>query len=248
MVDEGMDAVRAGLARGEERGAAEGVYLPVPLEWQRIPIEESLRRSREFLELMRRRRTVRAFSPEPVPFELISNAVVTAGSAPSGANQQPWTFVVVSDPEVKRRMREAAEAEEREFYAHRISPEWRAALAPLGTDFVKAHLTDAPYLVVVFEQPFGLERTPEGERRVKHYYAQESTGIAVGLFLASLTEAGLVALTHTPSPMSFLNTVLKRPRNERPFVVLAVGYPAPDATVPAHALEKKPLDQIMVRI
>ena len=248
MVDQGMNAVRAGLARGEQRAEEEGVYLPLPLDWERLPVEESLERSRQFLELMRRRRTVRMFSTDPVSFELISNAVATAGSAPSGANQQPWTFVVITDAEIKRRIREAAEAEEKEFYERRISPEWRAALAPLGTDFVKAHLTDAPYLVVVFEQPFGLEQTPEGERRVKHYYAQESTGIAVGLFLASITGAGLVALTHTPNPMAFLNKVLGRPRNERPFVVLAVGYPARDATIPAHALEKKPLDQIMVRL
>ncbi len=224
-------------------------YEPIPLEFERLPLEEGLRRSRAFLATMRTRRSIRFFSPEPVPFELIENAIATAGSAPSGANQQPWTFVVVSDPDLKRQMREAAEEEERSFYDHRISDEWRAALVPLGTDEVKSHLTDAPYVVVVFEQPFGLKTDAGGkEVRVKHYYAQESVGIAVGLFLASITQAGLCALTHTPSPMNFLRTVLRRPRNERPFVVIPVGYPAENATIPAHALEKKPIDQILIRM
>ena len=226
-----------------------GGFRPIPLEYERLSIEDSLERSRSFLATMRKRRSIRSFSTEAVPIELIENAIAAAGTAPSGANQQPWTFVVVSDPKLKSQMREAAEAEEREFYDHRISDEWRAALVPLGTDEVKTHLTDAPYVVVVFEQPFGLERDADGtEQRVKHYYAQESVGIAVGLFLASITEAGLCALTHTPSPMNFLRTLLKRPRNERPFVVLPVGYPAEDATVPSHALEKKPLDQILIRM
>ncbi len=224
-------------------------YDPIPLDFQRLTVEKSLKRSSEFLATMRKRRSIRRFSSEPVPFELIENAIATAGTAPSGANQQPWTFVVVSSPELKRQMREAAEEEERSFYDHRISDEWRAALVPLGTDEVKTHLTDAPYVVVVFEQPFGLEADAEGnERRVKHYYAQESIGIAVGLFLASITEAGLCALTHTPSPMNFLRTLLKRPRNERPFVVLPVGYPAENATIPAHALEKKPIEQILIKM
>jgi iodotyrosine deiodinase len=223
-------------------------YRPVPLEHERISLVESLHRSRDFLRSMRQRRSIRKFSPEPVPFELIENAIATAGTAPSGANQQPWTFVVVSDPEIKRQMRQAAEDTERDFYANRISPEWRDALAPLGTDAVKTHLTDAPYVVVVFEQPFGLEIDDAGnEIRRKHYYAQESVGIAVGLFLASITQAGLCALTHTPSPMIFLRDLLGRPRNERPFVVLPVGYPAEDATVPAHALTRKPIDEIMIR-
>jgi iodotyrosine deiodinase len=224
-------------------------YEPIPLDFERLLVEESQRRSREFLATMRKRRSIRAFSPESVPIELIENAIAAAGTAPSGANQQPWTFVVVSDPEIKGQIREAAEGEEREFYEHRISDEWRAALVPLGTDEVKTHLTDAPYVVVVFEQPFGLKRDVAGnEVRVKHYYAQESVGIAVGLFLASITTAGLCALTHTPSPMNFLRDVLKRPRNERPFVVMPVGYPAADATIPAHALEKKSLDQILIRM
>lgn len=229
---------------------AEGeAYAPVPLEYRRPDVEESLARSRAFLATMRRRRSVRHFSPDPVPIELIANAVAAAGTAPSGANLQPWTFVVVSDPAVRREIRAAAEAEERDFYAHHITPEWRAALAPLGTDWVKTHLTDAPYIVVVFAQAYGLTRGPDrAERQVKHYYAAESVGIAVGLFLASITHAGLVALTHTPSPMAFLGHLLGRPRNERPYVVIPVGYPAPDATVPAHALRKKPLDEILVRV
>lgn len=223
-------------------------YVTVPLDHRRLTAEESLARSQAFLATMQERRSVRVFSPEPVPEKLIENAVAAAGTAPSGANQQPWTFAVIADPAIKACIREAAEAEERDFYAHHITPEWRAALAPLGTDFHKAHLTDAPYLVIVFSQAFGLEQLPNGaERQWKHYYALESVGIATGLFLASITHAGLVALTHTPSPMRFLAAILGRPRNERAFVVIPVGYPHPDATVPAHALEKKPLDQILAR-
>jgi iodotyrosine deiodinase len=223
-------------------------YQPVPLGFRRLPVAESLERSRAFLETMRERRSVRMFSTDPVPYELIENAVAAAGTAPSGANCQPWTFAVVSDPDLKQRLRDAAEDEEHDFYAHHISDEWRAALAPLGTDFRKAHLTEAPYTVVVFGHAYGLEEMPDGtERRFKHYYMQESVGIAVGFFLASIMHAGLVALTHTPSPMAFLAEVLGRPRNERPYIVLPVGYPADNATVPKHALEKKPLDEILVR-
>lgn len=226
----------------------DATYVPLPLEWQRLPEAESLRRSREMLAMLRERRSIRKFSPEPVPYELIENAVAAAGTAPSGANQQPWTFAVVVDPAIKQQIRTVAEREERDFYDHHITPEWRAALAPLGTDFRKAHLTDAPYLVIVFAHAYGLERLPNGaERQWKHYYTPESVGIAVGLFLASITAAGLVALTHTPNPMAFLGEVLGRPRNERAYVVLPVGYPAADATVPEHALQKKPLDEILVR-
>jgi iodotyrosine deiodinase len=224
-------------------------HVPIPLEFDRLSPEESLSRSRAFLETMRTRRSVRQFSTEPVPYELIENAVSAAGTAPSGANQQPWTFVVVSDQSTKEKIREAAENTERDFYERRISTEWRNALQPLGTDYTKPHLSEAPYLVVVFEQPFGLEIDEHGEEvRAKHYYAQESVGIAVGLFIASITSAGLCCLTHTPSPMIFLRDLLQRPRNERPFVVLPVGYPANDATVPAHALEKKALSEILVHV
>jgi iodotyrosine deiodinase len=228
--------------------ANDASYVQLPFVHRRLAPEESVARSRAFLETMRQRRSVRAFSPEPVPFALLEQAVEAAGTAPSGANQQPWTFVVVGDPALKAQIRAAAEEEERDFYTGHITPEWRAALAPLGTDPVKTHLTDAPYVVIVFAQAFGLELHPDGrERQFKHYYVAESVGIAVGLFLASITHAGLVALTHTPNPMGFLGSILDRPRNERAYVVMPVGYPAPGATVPAHALEKKPLDQILIR-
>jgi iodotyrosine deiodinase len=217
-------------------------YNPVPLEFERLSADEQLARSREFLERMSARRSVREFSQEPVEFELIENAIAAAGTAPSGANQQPWTFVVVSDPALKREIRAAAEAEEREAYEHRMTEEWLQALEPLGTDWRKPHVEDAPYVIVVFEQAYGLE----GDRRWKHYYAKESVGIAVGLLLASLHLAGLATLTHTPSPMSFLGRILGRPRNERAFCLIPVGYPAEGSTVPK--LEKKPLDEILVRV
>lgn len=214
----------------------------VPLAFERIPEEEQLARSRAFLEEMRRRRTVRAFSSEPVPFELVENAIATAGTAPSGAHQQPWTFVVVSDPDVKRRIRAAAEEEERRSYESRMPDEWLEALRPLGTDWRKPHIEDAPFVIVVFEQAYGVR--PDGAR-VKHYYVKESVGIAVGLLLASLHRAGLATLTHTPSPMGFLREILGRAENERPYVLIPVGYPAEGCEVPD--LERKPLDEILVR-
>jgi iodotyrosine deiodinase len=216
-------------------------YTPIPLEFERFTPAEQLARSQEFVERMRTRRSVRQFSCEPVPFELVANAVAAAGTAPSGANQQPWTFVAVSDPQVKREIRLAAEAEEREAYEHGMTEEWLRALEPLGTDWRKAHIEDAPYVIVVFEQAYGLE----GSQRWKHYYAKESVGIAVGLLLASLHLAGLATLTHTPSPMRFLAEILGRPRNERAFCLIPVGYPADGATVPK--LEKKPLEEILLR-
>lgn len=215
-------------------------YRPVPLEWTRLAPSEALMRSRAFLEQMRARRTVRAFSLDPVSVELIRNAIEVAGTAPSGAHQQPWTFVAVSDPELKRRIREGAEAAEREFYDRRASPDWLEALRPLGTDFVKEHITDAPWVIAVFEQVYGLE----GDRKRKHYYARESVGIAVGFLLAALHTAGLVALTHTPAPMAFLRRVLARPPNERAFCLIPVGYPAAGAVVPD--LRRKPLGEIAV--
>jgi len=232
----------------DRRGQADETLYPfVPLVHEHLDDGEAAARSRAFLETMRGRRTVRQFSDEPVPFELIANAVAAAGTAPSGAHQQPWTFVVVSDPDVKRRIRVAAEEEERDNYHRRMSEEWKAALRPLGTDWVKAHLTTAPYLIAVFEQAYGLILDSGGrERQIKHYYAAESTGIAVGFLLASLRQAGLVALTHTPSPMGFLRETLGRPRNERAFVLIAVGHPAPDCRVPD--LQRKGLQEIMVRV
>lgn len=207
---------------------------------------ERLEASRAFGLVMGRRRSIRAFSSDPIPWELIENAIRAAGSAPSGANLQPWTFVVVEDPETRRRIREVTEAEERESYEHRMAPDWLAALEPLGTDWHKPHMTDAPYLIVVFEHTYGLTTNPDGTvRKVKHYYVRESVGIAVGILLASLTHAGLATLTHTPNPMGFLSELLGRPNNERAYVVIPVGYPAPEATVPD--IGKKPLDEILVR-
>ncbi len=217
-------------------------YRPVPLEFTRLDADEALRRSREFRALMQARRSVRFFSTDPVPEELVENALRVAGTAPSGAHQQPWTFVAVSDPETKARLREGAEAEERDFYDRRATEEWKEAIAPIGTDWVKTHITDAPYVIVVFEQPW----RPGKDGKVKHYYVRESVGIAVGFFLAAIQAAGLCALTHTPSPMKFLAEILGRPTNERPFILIPVGYPAEGAEVPD--LERKPLDEIAVRI
>jgi iodotyrosine deiodinase len=213
----------------------------VPLAFERLTREEQIARSRAFLGRMRERRTVRDFSSEPVPYELVENAVATAGTAPSGAHQQPWTFVIVSDRGVKRRIREAAEQEERRSYDSRMPDEWLEALRPLGTDWRKLHIEDAPYLVVVFEHAYGIR--PDGSK-VKNYYVKESVGIAVGLLLASLHEAGLATLTHTPSPMGFLREILDRPENERPYVLIPVGYPAEGCVVPD--LERKGLAEILV--
>ena len=214
----------------------------MPLAFERLPADEQLARSRRFLERLRTRRSVRHFSEDAVPYELVANAIAAAGTAPSGAHQQPWTFVVVSDPEAKRRIREAAEDEERRSYEGRMPNEWLEALRPLGTDWRKAHIEDAPYVVVVFEQAYGVR--PDGTK-IKHYYVKESVGIAVGLMLASLHEAGLATLTHTPSPMGFLREILGRPENERPYVLIPVGYPEADCVVPD--LERKPLAEILVR-
>ncbi len=219
-------------------------YAFTPLEFERLTPDQQITRSREFLARMRTRRTVREFSPEPVPFELIANAIATAASAPSGANQQPWTFAVVADPLLKRRIRQAAEAEERESYQRRMSDEWLEALAPLGTDWHKPHLEAAPYLIVVFAQVYGLAVDAEGNsRKIKHYYVGESVGIAVGMLLCSLHQAGLATLTHTPNPMAFLSEVLQRPANERATMIIPVGYPADDARVPV--IGKKSLDEVM---
>jgi nitroreductase len=214
-------------------------YTPAALDFSRAPEDIARSDSEAFLERMRRRRSVREFSADPVPRELIENALRTAGTAPSGANQQPWSFVVISDPAVKERIRDAAEHEEQLLYAKRASQEYLRAIEPIGTDAVKPHITDAPYLIVVFEQLWGLNA--DGGKH-KHYYVRESVGIAVGLLIAALHTAGLATLTHAPSPMGFLKEILGRPENERPFLLLPVGYPAEGASVPA--LEKKPLEAI----
>jgi iodotyrosine deiodinase len=214
-------------------------YTPTPLRFTRLSEKEALRRSREFHARVAERRSVRHFSTEPVPHELIENAIRVAGTAPSGANQQPWTFVVVSDPELKARIRGAAEREEDLLYTERASDEYLEAIEPIGTDARKPHVTDAPYLIAVFEQAWS--RDADGEKR-KNYYVRESVGIAVGFLLLALHSSGLVALTHAPSPMGFLKEILERPENERPFLLIPVGYPAEDAEVPV--LEKKSLGEI----
>jgi iodotyrosine deiodinase len=214
----------------------------VPLEFERLPEDVMRERATTFRDSLRRRRTVREFSTEPVPFDVVMAAIQAAASAPSGANRQPWTFVTVTDPGLKRRIREAAEEEERQSYEGRMPDEWLAALEPLGTDWHKPHLEDAPVLIVVFEQTVGI--ATDGSK-VKHYYAKESVGIAVGFLLAALHLAGLATLTHTPSPMGFLREALGRPPTERPFVLVPVGYPADGATVPA--ITKKPLDEVLLQ-
>jgi iodotyrosine deiodinase len=217
----------------------------IPLDFRRLASDEQRRRAVEFYELMKLRRTVREFSPESAPFELIELAIKTAGIAPSGANQQPWRFVVVSDPAIKRRIRLAAEEEERENYGGRFPDEWLQALAPLGTDWRKEFLEVAPYLIVVFKIDYEVERLPDGtERKVKHYYVNESVGIACGMLLAALHNAGLATLTHTPNPMGFLSEILQRPKNEKPYLLVPVGYPAGGAKVPN--ITKKRLEEIML--
>jgi nitroreductase len=214
----------------------------VPYSLERRPAPEMLARARAFRAELALRRSVRHFSDEPVDLELVDECIRAAGSAPSGAHRQPWTFVVVRDPQVKRRIRLAAEAEERELYQHRMSAEWREALAPLGTTWEKPFLETAPVLVAVFRQAYGLA----GERRTTNYYTQESVGIALGFLIAALHLAGLATLTHTPSPMGFLGEILGRPRNEKAYVLLPVGFPAPDCRVPD--LARKELDEIRVRL
>jgi iodotyrosine deiodinase len=221
--------------------ARETTFKPMPLEFTRLDAEEALRRSQDFLRLMETRRSVRHFSDEPVPYELIENAIRTAATAPSGANQQPWTFVVIGDPAVKEQIREAAEHEEELLYRERASEQYLEALEPIGTDWIKPHITDAPYVIVVFEQAWSRD---ELGGKHKHYYVRESVGIAVGFMLASLHAAGLATLTHSPAPMGFLTRILGRPENERPFILIPVGYPTPDATVPDVALKKKSLEEV----
>lgn len=212
----------------------------VPLEgYERLPESEMRRRAAAFYERLRRRRTVRDFAPDPVPRAVIESCLLAAGTAPNGANRQPWHFVVVTDPAVKSQIREAAESEERDFYEHRAPPEWLEALAPLGTGPEKPFLETAPVLIAIFAESY--ERLPDG-RKAKNYYVTESVGIATGMLITGLHEAGLVTLTHTPSPMGFLNDLLHRPSNERPFLVLVVGYPAADAMVPD--IGKKAIEEI----
>ncbi len=214
----------------------------VPLEMQTFTEDEMRRRSQAFFDLMKQRHSTRDFAGRPAPLDVIMHCLATAGRAPSGANQQPWHFVVVTNPEIKHKIRLAAEEEERAFYAGRASEEWLDALAPLGTDADKSFIDRASCLIVIFAQSYGLA---DDGSRVKHYYVQESVGIATGFLIAALHHAGLACLTHTPSPMSFLSDILHRPKNERAYINLVVGYPAEDAQVPLHALEKKALSQFV---
>lgn len=211
----------------------------IPLDFVELGSGEQLKRADEFFEILSRRRTVREYSDRDVPIELIEKAVATAGTAPSGANMQPWRFVVVRDPAIKSKIREAAEKEERESYHGRMSEKWLRRLAPLGTDENKPFLEIAPCLIVVFR----ITSVEENGETEPTYYSQESVGIAVGLLLAALHNMGLATLTNTPSPMKFLQEILGRPRNEVPFVLIPVGFPADGATVPN--IERKPLDEIM---
>jgi len=202
---------------------------------------ELIQSSQDFYTLMDSRRTVREFDTRPVPLEVIENIILTASTAPSGAHKQPWTFCIVSDPEIKRKIREAAEEEEKISYSSRMPENWKSDLKPLGTNWQKPFLEDAPYLIVVFKQSYGLV---DGEK-VQHYYVSESVGIACGFLIAAIHQAGLVAVTHTPSPMNFLSSILKRPSNEKPYLLVPVGYAKEETYVPA--IERKKLDQICMR-
>ena len=211
----------------------------VPLTgYARLSVVDMTQRLTDFRDLMAKRRTIRDFADTPVPRDLIETAITAASTAPSGANQQPWHFVAIADPATKRAIREAAEAEEREFYGGRASDEWLDALAPLGTDASKPFLETAPWLIAVFAQR-------SGENGEKHYYVNESVGLATGILITALHTVGLGTLTLTPAPMTFLREICGRPEREKPFVLLVVGYPAEGCTVPAHALEKKSLGEVL---
>lgn len=206
------------------------------------PADEMLRRSRDFYEDIKRRHTVRHFSGRPVSRDIIENCIRAAGTAPSGANHQPWFFTAISNADIKEQVKVAAEEEERAFYAGRASDDWLDALDPLGTDANKPYLAVAPWLIAIFAQRRG---GPKGDEDLKNYYVSESVGIATGFLIAALHNAGLATLTHTPNPMTFLNEICERPKDEKPYLLLVTGYPGADATVPNHALNKKPLDKIL---
>ncbi|MHA2225252.1 MAG: nitroreductase family protein [Candidatus Hodarchaeales archaeon] len=214
----------------------------IPYQFQTFSQEEMISRSRKMYDLASSRRSVREFSDQSFSKEIIENIIKTAGTAPSGANKQPWTFVIVSNPDLKHKIRLAAEAEEKEFYEHKISDEWRQDLAPLGVTWEKAFLEIAPYLIVVFQQKYRLD---EHNNKRKHYYVTKSVGIAVGMLILAIQNAGLVTLTHTPISMNFLRDLLRRPENEKSFVIMPVGYPKEEVMVPD--LKRKTLSEILVR-
>lgn len=229
------------MTSAENAPPAVTTYPFIPLEFSPVSLNVSRKRVQAFYDVMNRRRTTRHFSSAAVPRDLIEYAILAAGTAPSGAHQQPWTFVAVSEPALKQQIRDAAEREEYDFYHGKAPPDWIEALRPLGTDEHKSHLTDAPWVIVLFRQAYGVG---DGGKRRTHYYTEESCGIAAGFFIAAVHHMGLVTLTHTPNPMGFLRELLGRPANERAMLVMPVGYPAPDARVPQ--LTRKPLDQIAV--
>ncbi|HEX2554433.1 MAG TPA: nitroreductase family protein [Microvirga sp.] len=217
-------------------------YRPIPLpDYAELPLDEMRRRARAFYDEVRRRHTVRDFSPRPVPRDLIEDCLRAAGTAPNGANHQPWHFAVIGSPEPKRRIRLAAEVEEAAFYDGRAGEEWLEALKPLGTDPSKPFLETAPWLICIFGER--KSRSADGRLR-KNYYVPESVSIAAGFLIVALHRAGLAALTHTPAPMGFLNEICGRPATDKAYLLMVVGYPAQGATIPAHALEKRPLEEI----
>lgn len=228
------------MARKEARAVPPYVLEPLR-HYREYPPEEMIARAQGFREEISRRRTVRDFESRPVPREVIEQCILAAGTAPSGANQQPWHFAVITDPDVKHRIRMAAEEEEREFYGGRAPQEWLDALSPLGTDPNKPFLEEAPVLIAIFAQKYGVR--PDGSR-YSHYYYPESVGIASGFLIAALHHAGLATLTHTPNPMKFLNEICERPANERAMILLVVGYPKPGCQVPVHGGVKKSLAEI----
>lgn len=216
-------------------------YPFIPYRRDRLSHEDMERRADEFFSLLDGRRSVRDFSADPVPRELIEIAIRSASTAPSGAHRQPWRFVAINDPEIKREIRIQAEAEEKKTYEDRMSEEWRQALAPIGTDWHKPFLETVPWIVVCFEELFGFD---DNGSKVKNFYVPQSVGLACGLFIASVHNMGLATLTHTPSPMKFLNRILGRPKNEKPYILFPVGYPADDAQVPD--LRRKSLDEVAI--
>lgn len=213
----------------------------IPFPFTRRSDEEICARAEAFHTAVAQRRSCRFFADEPIPLDAVRTAIKAAGTAPSGAHKQPWTFCLVSNPDIKRKIRIAAEAEEKETYENRMSEEWREALAPIGTSWEKPFLEHAPALIIVFRRDY--ELLPDGQRR-KNYYVQESVGLAVGTLISGLAHAGIATLTHTPSPMHFLSSILERPKNERPYLLLPVGFPSEGATVPGFS--RKPLDEILI--
>jgi len=219
-----------------------GAYAPTPLpDYTEYPVEDMRARAQAFYAQIRRRHTVRDFDDRPVPRDIIETCLMAAGTAPNGANHQPWHFTVIGSLALKQDIRRAAEVEERAFYAGKAGKEWLDALAPLGTDADKSFLERAPWLIAVFGAR--RSRSADGKLR-KNYYVPESVSIAAGFLLCALHQAGLATLTHTPSPMGFLNALRRRPEDDKPYLLIVTGYPAPGATIPAHAMDKKPLDAI----